>query len=51
MIEFIYTGCVEHNHVTCAELLNGLEYSHEIILSGHSLRHIVCGMTTLKWVV
>jgi hypothetical protein len=51
MIEFVNTRCAEQNPVTYAELLDGLEYDHGIIMSGDSLRHIVRSMTTLKSVV
>jgi hypothetical protein len=51
MIEFVHTRCAEHNPVTYAELLDGLEYDHGIIMSGDSLRHIARSMTTLKSVV
>jgi hypothetical protein len=37
--------------VTHAELLDGLEYDHGIIMSGDSLRHIVRNTTILKFVV
>jgi hypothetical protein len=51
MIEFVHTRCAEHNPVTYAELLDGLEYDHGIIMSGDSLRQIVRSMTTLKSIV
>jgi hypothetical protein len=51
MSEFVHTRCAEHNPVTYAELLDGLECDHGIIMSGDSLRHIVRSMTTLKSVV
>jgi hypothetical protein len=41
MIEFVHTRWAEHNAVTYAELLDGLEYDHGITMSGDSLRHIV----------
>jgi hypothetical protein len=51
MIEFVHTRCAEHHPVRYAELLDGLEYDHGIIMSGNTLRHIVRSMTTLKSVV
>jgi hypothetical protein len=49
--EVVHVRCAEHNPVTYAELLDGLEYDHGIIMSGDSLRHIVRSMTMLKSVV
>jgi hypothetical protein len=51
MIEFVHTRCAEHNAVTCAELVDSLEYDHGIIMSGDSLRHIVRSMATVKYLV
>jgi hypothetical protein len=41
----------EHNPITYAELLDTLQYTREITLSGDSLRHIVRGMPTVKSVI
>jgi hypothetical protein len=51
MIEFVHAQCAEHNPVAYAELLDGLEDDHGIIISGDSLRYIVRSVTTLKSVV
>jgi hypothetical protein len=48
MIEFVQTLAAEHNPGKSAELVDDLDDYYQIILSGHSLRHIVRSMTTLE---
>jgi hypothetical protein len=51
MRDLIVQRFEEHNPITYAELLDTLQYAHNVILSGDSLRHIVRGMPTVKSVI
>jgi hypothetical protein len=51
MTDLITTRFRERNPITYAELLDTLQYTREITLSGDSLRHIVRGMPTVKSVI
>jgi hypothetical protein len=48
MTEFLRERCTQHRTVTYGEQLDSLQFHHEIVLSGDSLRHAVLSMALIK---
>jgi hypothetical protein len=51
MRELVQSPFRERQPITYAEILDGLEYHYQVVLSGDSLRHIVRNMASIKSVV
>jgi hypothetical protein len=51
MRDLIIQRFQEQNPITYAELLDILQYTHNVLLSGDSLRHLIRGMPTVKSVI